>query len=1061
MSKPKPFHSLCALMLALVMMLGTTVPAMGQAQASSGQITGSVVDPQGAAITGATVKAVNKQTGLERTVGTSDDGLYQIVLLPPGTYTVTAEAPGFSSSTVNDVEVVVGRALDVKITLGASGVQEVVNVTAGAIQVQTTRSEADAVIDERAINNLPINGRRFQDFVTLTPTAQVEQRRGQISLSGQRGIYGANINVDGVDYNQPFFGGIRGGERANFAPTIPQEAIKEFQVVASGYSAEFGRSTGGIVNAVTKSGTNDLHGSAFYLLRPSDLARFNEFYRTLEQSVGREINIAPTQHQFGGSIGGPIKKDKLFFFGSYEQQKMSIPREILFSNLLTFTPTATTQEAFDYFKSLEGSFDQTNDAKVFLVRADYDINNDHRFNIRYSQSDLTQENATTTGNSVNPIINRSLSNNGTEKDKTYTIVGQFASIFTPTLVNEFRGQYSRERRPRIANALEPNVTTSIGTFGTVDFLGENDQFDWRFQIADSMSWTRGSHSFKFGGEYNHVYVNQKFGFDQLGSFSFSGVSDTATILDILSFTPGAGGVLNRFDTTTSRYRRQLGNLLVDFATDEIAFFVQDSWRVRPNLTLNAGLRWEAQYNPTPDTSNEVLTNLVKDVVFPSGHTIDPTQIPDVTDQWGPRAGFAWDPFSDTRTVIRGFAGIYFSRTPLLLLADSMNNFREPAGNLTLTLPLLPAAGNPNAAANTVYKQLRLIGIDLNNFALGEFPVLTIEQVRRIAELVGFNPSALGNPLAFADDFRNPKSYQAGLGIEREITRSLTLGADFTHVKTVYLQRNRDLNIQLPVFLATDPARRPNFRNSGAGQVPRPIPALGQVQVRESTGKSLYDALVLRMKFQRRWGQLNAFYTLSKNLTDDDNERSSGGFPYDDAFNFEPEYHYSEIDRRHQFTANPIVFLPGGFDVASAIRLRSARPFDARQGADLNQDGVNNDRPYSAPGIPFKRNAFRGLPISTVNLRVQKRLSLSEDKRLTFSFEIFNLFNAMNIEFAGTTATNFCASTADATCGFLGPTNVNFLQTRSQTPNAATFGKLLLNNIAGDPFQVQFGARFQF
>jgi hypothetical protein len=1049
-------------MLALVMTLGTAVPAMGQSQASTGQIAGSVVDAQGAAITGATVKAVNKQTGLERSITTGDDGLYQLVLLPPGTYTVTTEASGFTSTTVNDVEVVVGRTIDIKITLGASGVQEVVNVTAGAIQVQTTRSEADAVIDERAINNLPINGRRFQDFVTLTPTAQVEQRRGQISLAGQRGIYGANINVDGVDYNQPFFGGIRGGERANFAPTIPQESIKEFQVVASGYSAEFGRSTGGIVNAVTKSGTNDLHGTAFYLLRPTDFARFNEYFTTLQQSVGRDINIAPTQHQFGGSVGGPIKKDKLFFFGSYEQQKMTIPREVLFSNLLTFTPLAQHQEAFDYFKSLEEGFEQTNDAKVFLVRADYDINNNHRFNVRYSQSDLTQLNAVTTGNSANPIVNRAISNNGTEKDKTYTFVGQFASIFTPTLVNEFRGQYSRERRPRLANALEPNVTTSIGTFGTVDFLGENDQFDWRFQVADSMSWTRGNHSLKFGGEYNHVYVNQRFGFDQLGSFSFSGVSATADILDILSFTPNVTtGVLNRFDTTTSRYRKQLGNLLVDYASDEIAFFAQDSWRIRPNLTINYGLRWEAQYNPEPDTSNEVLTGLVKDFVFPSGHTVDPTQIPDVTDQWGPRFGFAWDPFSDTRTVIRGFAGIYYSRTPLLLLADSMNNFRNPPGNLTLTLPLTPAVGNPNAAANTVYKQLRLIGIDLNTFPLGQFPVLTAEQVRRIAELVGFNPSALGNPLAFAEDFKNPKSYQAGIGIEREITRSLTLGADYTHVKTVYLQRNRDLNLQLPVLLANDPGQRPNFRNSGAGLVPRPIPALGQVQVRESTAKSLYDALVLRMKFQRRWGQLNAFYTLSRNLTDDDNERSSGGFPYDDAFNLAPEYNYSEIDRRHQFTANPIVFLPWGFDVASAIRLRSGRPYDARQGSDLNQDGVNNDRPYSAPGIPFKRNAFRGLPIYTVDLRVQKRFNISEDKRLTFSFEIFNLFNEMNIEFAGTTATNFCASTADRTCGFLGPTNLNFLQVRDRTPNAATFGKILLNNIAGDPFQAQFGARFQF
>ena len=328
MSRRKPFHSLCALMLALSMCLSASA-ALAQSQASTGQIAGIVVDSQGAGVPNAAVKATNTQTGLERSTSSSDEGLYSIVLLPPGIYKVSAEASGFSSVTVDNVEVSVGRTIDVKLTLGVSGVSEVVNVTAGAIQVQTTRSEADAVVNERAITNLPINGRRFQDFVTLTPTAQVDPQRGQISLSGQRGIYGANINVDGVDYNQPFFGGIRGGERSNTAFTIPQESIKEFQVIASGYSAEFGRSTGGIVNAVTKSGTNDLHGSAFYLGRPSSLSRKNEFFDTLEERVnqlsgntagsgGREIKPAPTQQQFGGSIGGPVKKDKIFWFASVE-----------------------------------------------------------------------------------------------------------------------------------------------------------------------------------------------------------------------------------------------------------------------------------------------------------------------------------------------------------------------------------------------------------------------------------------------------------------------------------------------------------------------------------------------------------------------------------------------------------------------------------------------------------------------------------------------------------------------------------------------------------------------
>ncbi|HYP25277.1 MAG TPA: carboxypeptidase regulatory-like domain-containing protein [Blastocatellia bacterium] len=1070
MSKSTPYRSVCALVLVLCLAFGA-IPAMAQSQASSGQIAGSVIDNAGAAVTGATVKAVNTQTGLERVANTNDDGLFTIVLLPPGVYSVTAEATGFSAVTLERVEVIVGRTADVKLSLGVSGVQEVVNVSAGAVQVQTTRSEADAVLNETAIENLPINGRRFQDFVTLTPGAQVESRRGQISLSGQRGING-NVSVDGADYNNPFFGGIRGGERSNFAPTIPQEAIKEFQVVAAGYSPEFGRSTGGIVNAVTKSGTNAFHGSGFFLARPKELSRDNGFINELEfalrqdadpgPGVGAQINRnlypAPSQFQFGGSFGGPIIKDKLFFFAAYEQQRVRQNRSVVFDSLSSFVPTATTQEGFDFLKSLEEPFLQTNDSKVLLGRVDYEINNSHRANVRYNFSDLKQLNAVSTGNQLFPTISNSISNNGTEKDRTNTVVGQMASFFTTSLVNELRVQYSREERPRIANSIEPNITSIIGVTGTVNFLGQNEQFDWRLQVADNLSWIRGNHTFKFGGEYNHVYAEQLFGFDQTGTFQILG-GTTAGVLDILSFTPGAGSTVNRFDNTSVRFRKQIGNLQSNLTTEEIAFFGQDSWRIRPNFTLTYGLRWEGQFNPTPDTSNTALLNLVKDFRFPSGHTLDPTQIPDDTDQFGPRVGFAWDPFSDQKTVIRGYSGIYYARTPALLLTDALNNYRNPPGNLTVQLPI-PVVGNP---ANTVYKQLLLIGIDLNDFALGALPIITPEQIGQIATALGLDPLTAGaQPQAFARDFNNPKSYQAGLGVEREVARGLSVGADFTYVHTVHLQRNRDLNLPLPILrpLAVDPAQRPFFGlNSG---VPRPISSLGQVQVRESTAKALYRAFTLRTKFQRSWGQFNAFYTLSKALSDDDNERSSGGFPFDNAFDLGPEYGYSELDRRHQFTFNPVFFLPGGIDFSSALRFRSGRPVDARVGSDLNQDGVNNDRPYLAPGIPFQRNSFRNRALYDVDVRVQKRFSVGENARLIFSWEVFNLLNLENIELStSSTVTNFCATTTQADCGFLGPSNPNFLSLRERRPGNIANGRYLSANNPGTPFQMQFGARFQF
>jgi len=1067
MSKQKPFHSLCALLLVLCL-CSAAVPAMAQSQASTGQIAGIVTDSQGAAIAKATVTASNKQSGLSRSSTSNDDGLYAILLLPPGVYNVSAEASGFASSNIKDVEVSVGRTFDLKISMSASGVQEVVNVTAGAIQVQTTRSEADSVLNQQAIENLPINGRRFQDFVTLTPTAQVDPSRGQISLAGQRGI-NSNVNVDGVDYNNPFFGGIRGGERSNNAFTIPQESIKEFQVVASGYSAEFGRSTGGIVNAVTKAGNNDWHGSAFYSNRNKKVSRTNEFFRSVEDNLNlnlapgvprRKVVPAPTQQQFGGSFGGPIKKDRAFFFFAYEQQEFSNNRQVFFDPLSLTTSKANTAEAFSYYTSLQVPFTQTNDAKALTGRFDYEINTNHRFNVRYGWSKNEALNANSVGNQLFPTTISALSNNGTELDSTHSVVGQFTSFFSSTMVNEFRGQFVREERPRPANAIQPLVSSGVGNDGTVSFLGQNTQFDRRIQAADSLTWSRSNHTLKFGTEYNHIFISQLFGFNQTGAFNISqSVSNAAgvdTVLDILSV---GGTIANRFDTTAVTFRRQIGNLMASYATDEIAFFAQDSWRIRPNLTLNYGLRWEGQYNPSPEATNTALIAKVKGFRFPSGHTADPTQIADSTKQFGPRLGFAWDPWGDGKTVVRGYTGIYFARTPLLLFAGAGNNWRATPGDVSVQLPFTVPAGNPN---NTVYKQLKLIGIDLNAFPLDKLPDITADKALAVAAALGLTPDPLfgANLILNSADYKNPKAYQGGFGIERQVSQSMSLGADFTYVNTVNLQRNRDLNLPLPVLRTTvvDPAQRPFFGvRTGT---PRPISSLGSITVRESTAKSLYRALTLRAKFQKKWGQFNTFYTLSKNVGNDDNERDATGFRYENAFNLAPEYADSNIDRRHQFVANPVFFFPHGIDFSSAIRVFSGVPIDAGSGlTDPNGDLGGPDRPYLGPGVPFTRNGFRNKAFYGFDVHGSKHFDFAEGKRLVFTVDVFNVFNLQNISLAGT-STTFCAP-ATASCGFLGPTNPNFLQVRDQNVASTRLGNLLLTNNPGPPFQMQFGARFQF
>jgi hypothetical protein len=844
------------------------IGAMAQSQASSGQISGLVTDSNGAAVANATVKATNKDNGLVREATASGDGLYTIVLLPPGKYTVVAEASGFSTGTIDEVTVTVGQVNNVNFTLGAGGVQATVLVTAEAIQA--TRNESDAVLNETAITTLPTNGRRFQDFVTLTPTAQVDPSRGQISLAGQKGINGS-VNIDGVDYNQPFFGGIRGGERSNLAFTVPQEAIKEFQVVATGYSAEFGRSTGGIVNAVTKSGDNSLRGSAFYLFRPSGLARGNEFTKALADQKLTALGITPalgaTQHQFGGSIGGPIKKDKLFLFGAYEQQRFRAPRNIVFGFPTGFPPaflpalSAAQQAVLAFYQAEQVSYIQTNDAYAGLVRADWAINNNNRFNVRFSASRNNALNAASRGETaIDPTTNSALSSNGTEQNTTRILVGQLVSTLSSNAVNELRLQYARETRPRLSNSVVPNFVSSFGSYGaagasTSSFL-PNEEHDTRWQVTEAFTYITGNHNFKFGGEYSHILAAQTFGFNQFGRFSMSlgaacvsaascTAADQLLKLSNVPLAPAAlpaysastQAFLGRFDclsnfncSSTAFYNLQIGNRVATLPNSELAFFGQDSWRVTPKLTINYGLRAEQQFNPTPDASNTTVVNVVKNTVFPIlGRGFDPSVIPDSGWQWGPRVGFAFDPQGKGKTVIRGYSGVYYARTPLIELAAPINNFRLPPGDVSVQLPFTIATVNqtafntflgtaagtayktitgcdPAAAAGTdaknrcnpatTYRQFAILGINLNNSPLSGLPILTPDQVSTIAGAVGFVPNAFNGAQVIGADptFKNPRSVQFGAAVEHQVARGLVVGVNFDYVHTTRNERNFELNL---------------------------------------------------------------------------------------------------------------------------------------------------------------------------------------------------------------------------------------------------------------------------
>jgi outer membrane receptor for ferrienterochelin and colicin len=1049
--------------------------AAAQAQAGTGQIVGTVYDASRSFVAQASVTLSAKDTGLQREEKTDEEGGYRFALLPVGNYTLTFNAPGMKTYKVN-VEVTVGAAETVNAYLQVGGVTESIEVTAQNV-IESTAPSADALIGVKAIEELPINGRRFQDFVTLTPTVQIEPQRQGISFVGQRGING-NVTIDGADYNEPFFGGIRGGERSNDAFTIPQEAISQFQVVASGYSVEFGRSSGGIVNATTKSGSNNLHGSAFLFARNGSLAEQDAFGRDAITSL----------YQEGGSLGGRIKRDKAFFFAAFEDQQNNNPHVVVFHRLDSFTPAATEQEAFNFYQPQQGPFTQTNDAITGFGRLDYNFNQNHRVSLSYHYSKNTGQNAVSTGDAISPETSRAQSNNGTEGDRTNTVVGQWTGILSPRFVIETRGQYSLENRPRLSNSTLTGISDAIGTTGARNFLPTTLD-DYRVQLAGNATWTLGKHAIKFGGEYDFVHANQFFFFNQFGVFNVNTPSGTTTasthaLLQLLSSNPG---VNNRFDSTLVNYSVNIGNGLLNADLKQVALFVQDTWRLTPRLTVTAGFRWEGYINPQPDTSNSTLYNQVKNFPFPIGLTNDPANLPNNYDQYMPRLGFAWDPAGNAKTVIRANTGFFYAPTPLIVLAAPLNNYRAIPGDLSVTLPLALPPGfvctplYTGDTCKTVYSQLLRIGVDLNQSPLTNLPKITPAQITQIATALGLanpNPFAGSAPISAANDYKSPRAFQWSAGIEREVAKGLTLGADFNYVNTVHLERDRNLNLPAPVTCTAlsavctkvDLSLRPCFgvRGGAVCTQQRPIPTLGDVTIRQTNARSRYDGLTLRSNYRRGRVQFQAYYTLSYNYSDDDNERLASGFDYDNSFNLGPEYGFSRLDARHNAQVNGLIDLPWGFTISSLGHFRSGRPIDALVGfSDINGDNNSfGDRAFQAPGVSFRRNSFRDLRQLNVDMRIAKLFHLPwEGKTVSVTADFFNLFNAANILYQSGTPSPFQPTTnyglgVDAAGNVL-PAATQFRQLTDPSFCSKNSGCYNTFNSPGSPFTAQLGLRFAF
>src|SRR5215813_14611465 len=543
----------CALFVALCLVF--TAPATwSQAQITSGTVQGDVSDEKGGSVPGASVQAKNLDTNYIRTETTDGDGHFAFLNLAPGRYELTVTKSGFTTIVQQNVNLTIGQVLTIPVTVKVSSVAQQIVVTDVPV-IETTATESSSTLEEAAIATTPVLGRKFEDLLTLTPGVSISQGPDgdEININGQRGIFN-NISLDGGDYNNGFFGEQAGGQRA--AIDITLEAVKEFQIIASGANAEFGRTAGGVVNVITKSGTNNFHGSLFEYFRDESL--------TAAASDGTPLT-GFRRNQFGGTFGGPIKKDKLFFFLGSEGIMEDLTRTNL--SVPLGTPCGVTNPVFntnitDGEISASGdcqrqtllNFMSTNygendgfpvdhiqrNASVF-GRVDYNLDAKTQLFFSYSFDRSNNPNQTfdvpTYGTTANGI-------EGASHIQSFNVNG--TTSITNNVLNEAHFTYSRETRPRAA--IDPNSVpdTAMGffpnfRFGQPFFLEPTvDELIDRHDIRDNIAVVKGKHTFKCGGEWLHTYNTQIFRGFFTGRYIFDSTTGFLHYASPASLGPGFG-----------------------------------------------------------------------------------------------------------------------------------------------------------------------------------------------------------------------------------------------------------------------------------------------------------------------------------------------------------------------------------------------------------------------------------------------------------------------------------------------------------------------------------------
>ncbi len=981
------------------------------AQANSGTITGTITDPNGGVVPDAKITIHNPDTGIDREVATNGAGLYSAPFLPPGPYEVTAAKAGFSKLLRKDLTLQVGQTMTLDLQLQVQATAETVTVTGEAPIVDTSKTDVSQVVSEAFVSNLPLAGRRWESFVLLTPNVATDGGTGLVSYRGISGLYNGT-SVDGANNTQSLFSETRG--RSTLPYIYSQDSIQEFQVSTANYTAEYGQAAGGITNAVTKSGSNQLHFDLFYYLRYPSWNALD----SVAKSQGILTQPVHQQQQFGGSVGGPIIKDKLFYFFTYDGSRKVNP--ILYTSTVKYPlpcqaaiSNAICSAANTFLAAQSGAFPRFFNQDTGFGKLDYAMNSRNRISASFNLVDFHAPNSYQPNSSYS---NSSLTTNGPNVTHERIFIANWDSTITSSIINNLRFQWGQDLEITGANFGPPSVTLSgIDTYGMPNALprpGEPNEH--RDQFADVLSWTKGKHQMKIGADINLVHEVMINLFQGGGIYSYSpsgGVNAAfqAWVADVAGINLG-DGLTGRHWTSFTQVTDPITHVgKDDFWEKEPAFFFEDVWKARPNLTLSLGMRYDVQLVPQPP---KPYTATPLTTLYTSTINID-------SNNFAPRIGIAWA--LGKGTVLRAGYGIFYAQTP----GSTFYAQRVENGVFQQTF----VCGSPTACPSLTFPNV--IFTPPGPPMQAPFPGALTPTV------TNFTPPAGTNLVhGLSPDFVNPLVHEGDVTFEKQLPWNMSFTAAYVFSRALHL----------PIFVDANLAPATGTRSydvvnlSGATQSTITEPfystrlnsAVGDILNGYSDVNSWYNSMVITVRKQYGHGfEFLANYTLAKAIDGGMVTGTNGTFfgtdPPIDPLNRKLEYGTSDLDVRQRFVTSavwappfrrisnrPARLLLDGFNFSTIVTMQNGEPLTElingfpsgapdsglTGGLVTNTGGLIGGR---APFLP--RNNFRMPNLYNVDFRISREFKITERLKLALTGEAFNLFNHANVTGIGPASTN--------------------------------------------------------